>query len=289
MSTVSTGRVYHGSANPAEHEWVLFEWHEPALGRTEVEGEVAIFRPEGTSGNLSAGFWRYHAGAPGANADGSGTVVWSSPQGDECAIVIEGSATITVKSTGKSYDVGPGSIIYEPKGLEQSWEIKGPYFKKFWANWDGSEPTGAAADDLVIANVNDNPPEWIPFEFTEPLEGDLTKGEFIVLRESGSTGTLLSGLWRSGKGIADSESRADGTLVTPYTGTLGDETQLLLEGEVHVTNDETGEEFDFKAGDVIGLPSGVHLTWTSKGPFTKKFWVVTKDQLSEASWAVTTE
>ncbi|WP_040831234.1 cupin domain-containing protein [Nocardia jiangxiensis] len=277
MTNVAEDRVYKGSANPAENEWVPFEWTEPALGRSDAQGEIALFRPEGTSGNLSAGFWRYHAGAPGANTDGSGTVVWSSPLGDESAVVLEGSAAITVTSTGMQYEVGPGSIIYEPKGLEQRWEIKGPYFKKAWFIWDSDKPTGTKSDDLIIANVNDNPAEWTPYDFTEPLEGDLTKGELVILRPEGSNGTLLSGLWRSGKGIAGSE--ADGTLVTPYTGTLGDETILLLEGEVHVRNDETGEEFDFRAGDLIALPSGVHVTWTSKGPFVKKFWVITKDEL----------
>lgn len=273
----ATGRVYAGDSNPAKHEWVAFEWEEPALGRTEVQGEIAVFRPEGTSGNLTSGFWRYHAGAPGANADGSGTVVWSSPLGDECAVVLEGSAVITVKQTGRQYEVGPGSIVYEPKGLEQSWEITGPYFKKFWTIWDGTDATGVQRDDLIVANVNDNPQVWTPYEFTEPLEGPLTKGELVILRPDGTAGTLLSGLWRSGRGIAGGAE--DGTLVTPYTGTLGDETILLLEGEVHVRNDETGEEWEFRAGDVIALPSGVHVTWTSKGPFVKKFWVITKDEL----------
>lgn len=277
VTTAGTGRVYGAPADPSKNEWVPFEWEEPALGRTDAQGEIALFRPEGTSGNLMAGFWRYHAGAPGANADGSGTVVWSSPLGDECAVVLEGSAVITVTATGKQYEVGPGSIVYEPKGLEQTWEIKGPYFKKFWAIWDGTDATGAKADDLIVANVNDNPADWTPYDFTEPLEGDLTKGELVILRPEGSTGTLLSGVWRSGKGIPGDEG--DGTLITPYTGTLGDETILLLEGEVHMRNDETGEEWDFRAGDLIAIPSGVHITWTSKGPFVKKFWVITKDQL----------
>ncbi|NMO05107.1 cupin domain-containing protein [Gordonia sp. TBRC 11910] len=278
MSTLTKGRVHGGSADPTKHEWSPFEWEEPALGRTETQGEVTVFRPEGASGNLSAGFWRYHAGAPGARSDGSGTVVWSAPLGDESAVVIEGSAVITVTATGKQYEVGPGDIIHEPKGLEQTWEINGPYFKKFWVIWDSPTSTGASSDDLVIASINDNPEGWTPYDFTEPAEGDLTKGELIFQREGGSTGTLLSGLWRSGKGIAGSE--ADGTLTTPYTGVLGDETILLLEGEVHVHNDETGEDFDFKAGDVIGLTSGEHITWTSKSPFTKKFWVITNEAVS---------
>jgi len=92
---------------------------------------------------------------------------------------------------------------------------------------------------------------------------------------------MMSGVWRSGKGIAGSSVDAKGTLVTPYTGTLGDETILLLEGEVDVVETESGKKHSFKAGDVIGLTSGMHITWTSKGPFTKKLWVITRDALSE--------
>ena len=44
-------------------------------------------------------------------------------------------------------------------------------------------------------------------------------------------------------------------------------------------NEETGEEYDLKAGDVIGLPSGVPVTWTSKPPFLKKFFVITNEAL----------
>ena len=277
VTTAGTGRVFIGSVNPAKNVWEPFEWDEPALGRTDAQGEIAIFRPGGTSGNLMSGLWRYHAGAPGAKADGSGTIVWSSPESDGCIVVLEGSAVITVKETGKQYEEGPGSIIYEPKGLEQSWEIRGPYFKKFWVTWDGSDATGAKGDDLIVANVSDNPDEWTQNDFTEPLEGDLTKGEYVVFRSEGTTGTLMSGLWRTGKGIPGCEP--DGTLTTPYTATRGDETILMLEGEAHLRNDETGEEWDYRAGDLIALPSGVHVTWTSKGPFHKKFWVITKDSL----------
>lgn len=98
-------------------------------------------------------------------------------------------------------------------------------------------------------------------------------------RTGGSTGTFLSGIWRSGKGIAGTNVDAKGTLVTPYTATLGDETLLLLEGEVEVVETASGGKHNFRAGDIIGLSSGQHITWTSKGPYTKKFWVITKDKL----------
>jgi uncharacterized cupin superfamily protein len=276
-AAVSPGRLFHGSVDPAKNDWQPFEWEEPALGRTDAQGEVAVFRPSGTRGNLTSGLWRYHAGAPGANADGSGRIVWSSPLGDECAVVLDGSAVITVEEGGKQHEVGPGSIVYQPKGLRLSWEIKGPYFKKFWTTWDGTEASGVKHDDVTIANISDNPADWTQNDFTEPLEGDLTKGEYVVFFAEGTTGTLMSGLWRTGIGLPGCE--ADGSLTTPYTGVRGDETILMLEGEAHLRNDETGEEWNFRAGDLIAIPSGVHVTWTSKGPFHKKFWVISNDIL----------
>lgn len=98
----------------------------------------------------------------------------------------------------------------------------------------------------------------------------------------GSTGTHLSGGWRSGKGIAATNLDDKGSLTTPYTGTLGDEMILLLEGEVDVTETETGNKHSFRAGDAIGLTSGMHITWISKGPYTKKLWVITRDKIPEA-------
>lgn len=89
----------------------------------------------------------------------------------------------------------------------------------------------------------------------------------------------MSSVWRSGKGIAASHSHDNGTMTTPYTGVLGDETILLLEGAVEVTETESGKKHHFKAGDVIGLISGMHVTWVSKGPFSKKLWIITRDEL----------
>jgi len=212
---------------------------------------------------------------------GSHKIVYSSPLGDETACVIDGAATLTVPATGQRYRVGPGSIISSPKGLEVHWEIEAPSFKKYWCIWNGTQPTATAPKELKISHVSDNPEEWLEYHFTEPEEGALVAGELYFIRSSGSTGTMMSGVWRSGKGIAGSSVDAKGTLVTPYTGTLGDETILLLEGEVDVVETESGKKHSFKAGDVIGLTSGMHITWTSKGPFTKKLWVITRDALSE--------
>lgn len=272
--------VYGGVQNLPADQWLPFEWIEPRLG-SQVHGEYAVVRPEGVSGSLSAGFWRTGPTAPGASPDGSHSLTYSAPLGDETACVIDGAATLTVVSTGKRYEVGPGSIISSPKGLEVRWDIQGPSFKKYWCIWNGSQPTANPPRDLLISHVSDNPDPWTDYHFTEPKEGALVAGELYFIRSSGSTGTMMSGVWRSGKGISGSDVDEKGTMTTPYTGTLGDETILLLEGEVDVVETGSGRTHHFKAGDVIGLSSGMHITWISKGPFTKKLWVITRDALPE--------
>ncbi|RVX75034.1 hypothetical protein B0A52_01311 [Exophiala mesophila] len=271
--------VVHGEVQcPPPEKWAPFEWEEPKRGK-QVHGEISVVRPFGASGNLSAGLWRTSATSPGCQADGFNIVNYSAPLGDETACVIDGTATLTVLTTGQKYRVGPGSIISSPKGLEVEWKIDGPFFKKFWCIWAGTSPVPGDPLELKINHTSDNPKEWIEYHFTEPKEGDLVAGELYFIRTHGSTGTMLSGVWRSGKGIAASDITPDGTMTTPYTGVLGDETILLLEGEVEVTETESGKKHNFKAGDVIGLTSGMHVTWVSKGPFSKKLWIITRDEL----------
>ncbi len=274
----SKHKVHGGTQNPTPDSWVPFEWEEPGLGK-QVHGEIAVIRTFGTTGTLMAGFWRTGPTSPGCSKDGSHRVVYSAPLGDETAVVIDGSATLTVKSTGKKYQIAPGSIVSSPKNLEVTWEINGPSFKKYWCIFNGADATSNAPQDLKISNINDNPDAWQEYHFTEPKEGPLVAGELFFIREGGSTGTMLSGIWRSGKGIAGSDVDSQGRMVTPYTGVLGDETILLLEGEVDVVETLSGKKHSFRAGDVIGLSSGMHVTWTSKGPFSKKLWVITRDVL----------
>lgn len=273
-----THKVHGGTAAPAANQWIPFAWDEPRLGH-QTHGEIAVIRHHGTSGMLQAGFWRTSSTSPGARADGSHTVVYSSPLGDETACVLEGTATLTVTSTGEKFHIAPGSIVSSPKNLEVTWEISSPYFKKYWCIFNGSADTANPPRDLKISNINDNPPDWQAYHFVEPAEGPQVAGELFFIREGGSTGTMLSGIWRSGKGIPGSHVDATGALTTPYTGVLGDETILLLEGEVEVTETLTGITHSFRAGDVIGLASGMHVTWVSKGPFSKKLWVISRDTL----------
>lgn len=236
-SQLNQHAVHGGVQAPAADKWVAFEWEEPKLGK-QVHGEITTARSFGTSGKLSSGFWRSGPTAPGANSDGSHRLVYSAPLGDELACVIDGSATLTVVSTGEKFHVSPGSIISSPKGLEVQWELEAPFFKKYWCIWNGSKDTSNPPSTLQINHVSDNPKEWTDYHFTEPKEGPQVAGELYFIKTGGSTGTFLSGVWRSGKGIAGTNVDEHGTLVTPYTGVLGDETILLLEGEVEVI--ETG-------------------------------------------------
>lgn len=277
-ASTANQKVHGGTQNLVPDQWTPFAWEEPRLGK-QVHGEIAVIRTHGTSGWLQAGFWRTGPTSPGASSDGSHRVVYSAPLGDETAAVIEGTATLTVTSTGQKFHVGPGSVISSPKNLEVTWDIDGPYFKKYWCIFNGTQSTPAPPRDLLVTNLNDNPPDWQAYHFVEPKEGPQVAGELFFLREGGSTGTMLSGIWRSGKGIAGTNVDARGTLVTPYTGVLGDETILLLEGEVDVVETLSGKKHSFRAGDVIGLSSGMHITWTSRGPFSKKLWVITRDVL----------
>jgi len=223
-----------------------------------------------------AGFWRSHAGAPGARPDGSMSLNYSSPLGDEVLVVMEGEATVTVVKTGKVHTLTKGTIMCHPKGLELRWDVKGPYFKKYWLIWD-CDNVATPSEELVFFNVNDNPPDWQPYSWVEPVEGEHTDGEIYIIKGTGSTGTYMCGLWRAGVGIAG--CNPDGSLTIPYTSVYGDETELLIEGATHVRNDETGEEFDCHAGDVIGFHHGVHVTWSQKPPFIRKFWVITNAEL----------
>lgn len=274
-------KIHGGVQSPPSSEWKPFEWEEPKLGK-QVHGEVTVARTFGATGDLSSGFWRTGPTSPGAQADGSHKVTYSAPLGDETACVIEGTAVLTVVSTGKKYTVGPGTIISSPKGLEVLWEIDGPFFKKYWCIWNGKEATPNPPTDLKINHVSDNPEEWIEYHFHEPKEGPQVAGELYFINSGGSTGTYLTGVWRSGKGIAATNLDHKGSLTTPYTGVLGDETILLLEGEVEITETESGKKHLFRAGDAIGLTSGMHITWKSRGPYTKKLWVITRDKLPQA-------
>jgi len=87
----------------------------------------------------------------------------------------------------------------------------------------------------------------------------------------------MCGLWRTGVGIAG--CAPNGTATFPYSAPLGDETLLILEGQANVVNEDTGEEYNLSARDMVALPSGLPVTWISTTPFPKTFKVITRDAL----------
>lgn len=273
--TTRSKTIYVGNRNMNPEKWEPFTWEDPKHGHN-VKGEVAIIRPEGTSGSLMAGLWRTGHGIAGCEADGSCVVEYSAPLGDESVLLLEGSVEITETATGRKHHVGAGNILGHPKGVDLRWEIKAPFLKKMWVMWDS--PHVATPDNqLHVAHLSDNPEHWRPFEWVEPGYGRQVCGESFTVRDTGSTGTLMLGLWRTGVGMPG--CAPDGSATARYSAPLGDETIMVLEGQVHLRNEETGEEYDFKAGDVICLPSGLPVTWTSKPPFFKKLSVITNEAL----------
>ncbi|MGH8522674.1 MAG: cupin domain-containing protein [Gammaproteobacteria bacterium] len=265
------------NANPSE--WAPFKWDDPIFG-SQTKGEVAPIPFTHTMGSLQLGLWRTGKGVPGCNADGSCQVKYSAPLGDETVIILEGSATVTVQATGKQYRLEAGSIMSHPKNVAVTWDIAPPFLKKFWVMWDCPTP-GVIENDLYVGHITDNPKKavpgdvttWQPFTWVEPEHGILTRGELFMLRSTGSTGSLKCGLWRGGVGIEGCEK--DGSSIIPYTSPLGDEVELLLEGQYHITNKDTGEQLHLKGGDILAIPSGANLLWCSKSPFAKKFWLIT--------------
>jgi len=272
MSTANARSIYVGNRNDNPAQWTDFAWDDPRHG-AQAKGEVAVIRPEGTSGNLAAGLWRTGHQIVGCEADGSCQVKYSAPLGDETMVLLEGTVRITETATGRQHRVGAGSILSHPKGVDLLWEIDRPFLKKFWVIWD-SPTAGTREDHLYVANIFDNPSTWQPFAWDEPGLGRQIAGEFHTIRAQGSTGTYSCGLWRTGVGIAG--CAADGSATFRYSSPRGDETMILLEGQVLLVNDETGQTYDLRAGDIVGLPQGLPVTWTSQGPFVKKFSVITR-------------
>ncbi len=260
----------------AEAQWSPFAWADPIHGHQTI-GEAGIIRAGGTMGTHVAGYWRSGIGQPGCGPDGSCRMPYSAPLGDEVIVVLEGTATITVAGTGRKHKVGPGSIVCHPKNVDLTWDIEGPSFTRFTNLWD-SPKEATAKHDVIIGSIHDNPETWTAYGWDEPLEGPQVAGELYAVCGTGSTGTLLAGIWRCGPGVAG--SNPDGSLTVPYTSPLGDETELVLEGRVHVRDDVTGQEREYGPGDVIGVSAGNHVTWSALTP-VKKLWVITHEQLPQ--------
>ena len=59
---------------------------------------------------------------------------------------------------------------------------------------------------LIIGSRNDNPAQWTPFAWDDPLHRAHTKGEVAVTRPQGTSGSLTAGLWRTGHHIASCDA-----------------------------------------------------------------------------------
>ena len=264
--------LLRGSRNDNPQEWIAFGWNEPVHG-PQVKGDLIIIRPEGSSGSLNAGLWRTSPISAGCNPDGScAPITYSAPLGDETVLVLEGEAVITVTKTGQQHHIKAGDIMSHCKGLDVTWEIPGPFFKKFWVIWDSPE-IAKPVDFLYIGSVTGKREGWVPFEWNEPLYDPSSEGEIQIIRDTGATGTLMCGLWRTG--MASPVRHADGSSEVKYSAPLGDETFILLEGEAVLTVTQTGKQHHIKAGDIVGHPKHLDLLWSIKTPFLKKFWVIT--------------
>ncbi len=49
------------------------------------------------------------------------------------------------------------------------------------------------------------------------------------------------------------------------------ETCFILDGEVEVTDSETGEKLEFKKGDLVQFPKGLKCVWNVKKPIRKYY------------------
>ena len=273
VSIPQSRRLIVGSRNDNPAQWTPFTWDDPLHG-AQAKGEVAVIRPQGTSGSLAAGLWRTGHNIAGCDADGSCQIDYSAPLGDETMVILEGTVNITEIASGRKHRVGAGTILSHPKHVDLHWDIEGPFLKKFWVIWNSPQPA-TAEDRLYVANISDEPAVWVPFEWLEPGRGAEVCGEIHTIRRTGSTGTYMCGLWRTGVGIVG--CTADGSATARYSAPLGDETSLILEGRARVVNEESGEAFDVQAGDVVCFPSGVPVRWTSTSRYLKKFWVITQE------------
>jgi len=60
--------------------------------------------------------------------------------------------------------------------------------------------------------------------------------------------------------------------VSEFDWSYGDtETCYVLDGEVEVTDSETGEKIEFKKGDLVQFEKGLKCVWNVKRPIRKYF------------------
>ncbi|WP_085315482.1 cupin domain-containing protein [Derxia lacustris] len=114
--------------------------------------------------------------------------------------------------------------------------------------------------DLFHSGSSNPADGWTPLRYT--LDGaEHEFGEYTLLRERGSEGSVLQvGVWRCDK-------PGD----TPFASEDGDETFLLLEGELTITEVASGRRHHYRTGDICTWTKGTRTVWTLTVPVRKMF------------------
>ncbi len=100
--------------------------------------------------------------------------------------------------------------------------------------------------------------DWMPFQYEK--DGKMVDfGEMVLTRTAGSAGnTYYVGAWR-----------CDKLGKTYFSSDAGDETFLVLEGELEIEVLATGEKFAYKPGDICSWTKGTPTMWDIKKPMKK--------------------
>ncbi|MGD9603387.1 MAG: cupin domain-containing protein [Gammaproteobacteria bacterium] len=133
------------------------------------------------------------------------------------------------------------------------------------ANADAKLGAALAATAGAVFTGHIDATAWEPFTFMQD-GAQHSYGEMVLFRATGSAGNGLAvGLWRAPDGP------------TPiYTSEAGDETFLVLSGEVAVEFLDRGETLTFRPGDVCSWSRHSRTRWQLRNGF-RKFFVVARD------------
>jgi len=198
-----------------------------------------------TDGRATAGLWRRPI------REGEMTRPF-----DEVSIVIDGIAEVVEPDAATTHRGQPGDTLVTPRGSGGTWRCVTDV-RKFWAicETDTENPgSSVVRDDADLV--------WT--EVPRPEGDSAPPGEETVSFHS-ADGRFVTGLWRRG----------------PEEGPMDldeyDEIAYILEGDITVTDQETGVAHEVGPGDILVTPLGTHATWRSHSP-VKKFWMIYKSQ-----------
>lgn len=109
------------SGNIVMEDWIPLRYEKD--GVTVEFGEMVVMRELGSAGNTySVGLWR---------CSRLGKTFFSSDDGDETFVVLEGEVEIEDLTDGTKHVYGPGDICSWSKGTPTMWDIRKPMKKVF--------------------------------------------------------------------------------------------------------------------------------------------------------------